>query len=441
MLPLFVCVLVCAWVSTAEACLRELTRVCVRGPPPQIPGATFYYEAMDCWRMLLAQRKRWNNGTAAAYLFFLFDRDGLLDFTTAGLAFPRTVQFMWGLQLLQVILVLLSPSFFANALYESTLFFARAFPHSLFAHRVGHFSVPATVSTAYFAVYVLWVLFCGTCSTPPACCGRRRHQFLVDHIVYPAAYVINACAQVIIVGALIVSDTKYGVLPASAPDIPPISWCYPGVGVGTAVGEGDVSAQSMSIVFKMAVFVWVMPIALAATVSFQSAGRALLYVFPFLLSLSMYVCFVPASALSRLQDLSWGNRAATLEGVDKKKEGDFARTSLKVNAGVVALNLAIYAIYRESWGWVCVCVCVCACVTACVLCACSPIPACVCVHSCPCHGVSPSPLAHDPVRRRHLPAGGGTDGVGNLLRCDSCVKHHASDDCGVAVHHRAVRRA
>lgn len=64
-----------------------------------VRGATFHYEAMDSWRMLLAQRKRWNNGTAAAFLFFLFSRDGLLDIPTSGLEHPRIVQLMWGMQL------------------------------------------------------------------------------------------------------------------------------------------------------------------------------------------------------------------------------------------------------------------------------------------------------------------------------------------------------
>ncbi len=39
------------------------------------PGATFHYTPEITWQQLLKQRRRWFNGTLAAYIYlFIFDR-------------------------------------------------------------------------------------------------------------------------------------------------------------------------------------------------------------------------------------------------------------------------------------------------------------------------------------------------------------------------------
>ena len=67
----------------------------------QLQLATVTVTSRWNWRMLLGQRRRWMNGTIAAYCYWLFDQ-GELEFAMSGLRNARLLQAMWALQLHQV---------------------------------------------------------------------------------------------------------------------------------------------------------------------------------------------------------------------------------------------------------------------------------------------------------------------------------------------------
>lgn len=109
----------------------------------------------------------------------------------------------------------------------------------------------------------------------------------------------------------------------------------------TNANPDDLTPSNVNLFFKITVVVWCIPIVLACTVSFRSAVRCLLYLPAFLISLSMYVCFIPAAALARMHDLSWGNRNSALDVGGKERE--FLAKSIVTNLFAILLNLGILA--------------------------------------------------------------------------------------------------
>jgi hypothetical protein len=97
-----------------------------------IPGATFYYTPEIRWQSLLLQRRRWINGTFASFLFFLLSkraetRLNARMFDDHSLS-KGLVQFLWKLQLFQMLLVFVSPAIFGSTGYISVLDIADRFP-------------------------------------------------------------------------------------------------------------------------------------------------------------------------------------------------------------------------------------------------------------------------------------------------------------------------
>lgn len=125
-----------------------------------VPGATFYYEPMWTWQMLLGQRRRWINGTVAAYIFWLVQGEGAVEFAMSGMSNGRIVQLMWAMQLYQLAIVSVSPSFFGMALYEAVAHLTLNWFKQLMTHpgQVSWLRTPICIAMLYYFVYVLWVI-------------------------------------------------------------------------------------------------------------------------------------------------------------------------------------------------------------------------------------------------------------------------------------------
>ena len=90
-----------------------------------IPGATFYYTPEIKFETLLAQRRRWINGTFASFLFFFSSKraeqrknGGFFDQQKVGKSL-RMVDTLWAVQLIQLMLVVIAPSIFGAAAFHS----------------------------------------------------------------------------------------------------------------------------------------------------------------------------------------------------------------------------------------------------------------------------------------------------------------------------------
>lgn len=134
-----------------------------------IVEAEFMFEAETTWSQLLSQRRRWINGTAAVFCYFLLTDSGRREVNSgySSLAFPRLVRVVWALEIVRLLAVLLSPCFFGMALYESIIqinlrWHVNALEFGPWA------SMPVGPMLIYFGMYVLFVflaIFLGKC--PP----------------------------------------------------------------------------------------------------------------------------------------------------------------------------------------------------------------------------------------------------------------------------------
>ena len=281
-----------------------------------VNNATFIYEPMLTWVKLLGQRRRWINGTISTFLYYLMDRQGLDELSMSGLGNNRTITKLWFIQLYQSILQVFSPSFFCIALFEALLKILKQFPYlntilPTYTIQISNLSIRIPIETlitlSYFGFYVSWVLTSLILGGKCNCCSKSFYNFLME-CVYIYFTFINSLVSMSIFYSVFFADTNYGPL------------------------------------FYILVFIWVVPFLITIFFSSMSPISYILYSIPFFINISQYVCFVPAFALARIYDLSWGNRDSNNK-VDTRTVVKFVFQTIKINFLVVLLNFIIICGY------------------------------------------------------------------------------------------------
>ena len=279
-----------------------------------VAGATFSYEPMTTWVQLLGQRRRWLNGTVATYMFYLFDKRGQDEFTMSALSDSRTLQILWGVQLYQSFLQILSPAFFSIAVYESTLLTYKRYPH-LYSFSYYIFDKSMIVAGAYFAFYVSWVLVSMIFGKRSSCfkgkCSILFYNVFMEFVYWIYAFV-NSLVSVFIVYNIFTS----------------------------AVGQ-----TMLGPAIYIIIVIWIIPFILALLLSFSSAILYLMYGIPFLLHIIHYVAFIPSYSFARIHDLSWGNRDSHAFFNSCVTEWKFFWISMKSNIALVIVNFLIVSAY------------------------------------------------------------------------------------------------
>ena len=281
-----------------------------------INGATFLYEPMLSWNKLLGQRRRWINGTISTFLYYLIDNIGKDELAMSGLANNNSIKILWIIQLYQSILQIFSPAFFSISLYESLLqimkrfdFLKNLIPH--FQFEVANFKIflyPELLLTLfYFSFYVSWVFVALLFGKKTIFCSRNFYNVIIE-IVYLFFTFINSLVSILIFYGIFISYKELGPL------------------------------------FYTLVFIWILPFIISLCFSPSSSLSYLLYSIPFFTNICQYVCFIPAFALARVHDISWGNRDSTME-IDKKTISKYFRTTLKINFFTVLINFIILISY------------------------------------------------------------------------------------------------
>ena len=280
-----------------------------------VPGATFSYEPMMTWNLLLGQRRRWVNGTIAAYMYFLLEEKGIAECAMSGIRDITMLQSLWGLQLYQSFLQILSPAFFSIAIFEAMSKMSQKFPE-VFTNYHWTIENGVTLNTArlstvfYFAFYLSWVLLAMALGKKPNWMNKSLYVNGME-VVYWMYSLISVGLTCLVYYALFSEG-------------------------GSALGINTY------IIFLL----WVVPFVLSLCLSLSSAFLFVLYGIPFLLQLPMYVCFIPAFAFARMHDLSWGNRDSNAHGeVDNKKkrikENEFYSFTMKANFLLILGNACI----------------------------------------------------------------------------------------------------
>ena len=163
-----------------------------------VKGATFSYEPMITWIQLLAQRRRWVNGTIATYIYYLFDEKGSDEFSMSGVGDNKSLQILWGLQLYQSFLQILSPSFFTIALFESFLQTTQVYPNLLSFFTYKFLTPPIILSGIYFIFYISWIFVALILGKRSIYFPKILYNFFIE-LIYKFYALINSIVSIFII--------------------------------------------------------------------------------------------------------------------------------------------------------------------------------------------------------------------------------------------------
>jgi len=283
-----------------------------------IPGSTFYYEPEVCFSSLLTQRRRWINGTVASLLYFFTSKrarlrvfGGFFDTYKAGKN-PRLVNLLWGLNLFQFILALLSPAVF-NAALQRSLYSGSRFTTLLSWGReevinlegVGCIDVSTVVVMITSTVYVMWVFLSYTAEK------GRIHE--------------GVCVLVALFGMIAVLPVYIAVI-ASA-------------------------AASMGAIHIVVALTVIGPIIIGSAQSMTSAVLYLCYLPWFLLLSAFFLVYIPSYAFARLWDTTWGNRETARDGaIDSSRENSMKCSVKYFNVALVTVNCVLTYVFCTQLG-------------------------------------------------------------------------------------------
>lgn len=273
-----------------------------------VNGANFSYEPILHWVKLLSQRRRWINGTISTYLYYLCHKKGVDEFFMSGIGDSKFIQILWSIQLYQSILQVFSPAFFSIALFEAFLQFSVKNPFLFRNIRFGFLDAIHIYTYVYFCFYLLWVIFAFLFGKKSSCCSEFCYIFFVEPI-YLLFTFVNLFVSVFIFYNIVLTENSIPVL--------------------------------ISIIIM-----WSIPFFLSLSISFSSFLSYLLYTIPYLCNIIQYITFIPAFAVTRIHDLSWGNRDSNTSSINNRKKCELLMTSLKINFLIVICNFLILSFYQ-----------------------------------------------------------------------------------------------
>ena len=287
-----------------------------------VNGASFKYEPMMNWVNLLGQRRRWLNGTISTYIYYLFNEKGIREFTMSGLNNNYIIKFLWVIQTYQYFLQIFSPSFFTIALFDSITHFFKNFPivEQYLKNKIHillfNLYIPndILITTSYILFYLLWnivsLLFGKRCKY----CNSYCYNFFMESI-----YLIFVSVNIIV--SIFVYYNLF-----------------------TSTGFNNSFTFNNNQLIYILLFVWGIPYLLSVLMSPSSSFLYLAYTIPFFCNIIQYVSFIPSYSLTRIHDLSWGNRDSGNK-VSKYIKYKFLCNSLQINTIVFFINVAIVATY------------------------------------------------------------------------------------------------
>lgn len=295
-----------------------------------VPEAVFYFAAETTPMMLFQQRRRWINGTIAGYLWLL-SKPGII--WKSGLR-PWNKPFLTLLllcQLFMYIAVGVSPAIFLSSFYWSSAWAKDRFFQGYFEQ----YHITEALLGFYSLIYIIFVFRHANASFKPAVSSG-----FVRFVTF-----VNMLAMIIIIASM-----------------------FSGLNITyTERKEAWLSFTNLTFddgIIFLILFATFGPLLLALFHSVTSFIYMLLCIVQFYLLLPTMVTFIGVYALSRVWDLSWGNRPSEKSSLktnqsaemQKKNNDKIKRTGFVIAYGIMCLNLGFgfvlawpYASVRERY--------------------------------------------------------------------------------------------
>eukprot|EP00056_Hartaetosiga_gracilis_P003311 m.62579 g.62579 ORF g.62579 m.62579 type:complete len:1060 (+) comp11408_c0_seq5:481-3660(+) len=224
-----------------------------------VPESVFYFEAETELRTFVFQRRRWNNGTFACFIWLMFNL-GMIKRSTHNMLFKLLMQFLIVWQVIWLCCSLLAPALFIVLL-------RLAFRHTFPANEEGGGSFWADiVSFMYIALYLTFIAKHSVSKFE----GWLFHVYTLVHGVAVTFVLVTFIHAAVTKRDEVVDLTLY------------VFGVYQGA-----------------------------PIVLSLIVSPRSAYWLVLYFIPYMIFLPTHTMTFWTYALTRTFDLTWGNRPTT----------------------------------------------------------------------------------------------------------------------------------
>jgi hypothetical protein len=246
-------------------------------------GATFYYTPEITWQTLLLQRRRWINGTLAAYFFFLLSKRAKTRLNARMFddhnAAKMMVLFLWRMQLFQLLLVFIAPAVFGSTAYISILDCAKRFP-ALFGWAAETY-MGDTLTGAHIFILISYLIY--------------ATWVLVSYFLPSGRMPEWICQLLALLGFLFMIPVYWSLYSAIF-----------------TIGVGFITLLIFLSLFA--------PALISLAESIKCVQLYLCY-FPWFMSLIVFfLIFIPSYSFSRLYDTTWGNRATGSDSAVQQHE-------------------------------------------------------------------------------------------------------------------------
>lgn len=236
-----------------------------------VHGATFVYQPMVFWQDLLTQRRRWINGGFGSFLFNIATREsreivaeGAGDRDDDCLTHQANVLFLWCLQVMQLVFVLLAPALFSGAIYLATADIAdRLDLYYRFCVGKLCFRSGDSLTVLFLIIYAIWTLY-----------SYGVFKGKVPEVICGLLVLVSCFYSLIIYSSILLNIHDRGI-------------------------------ELFSCIFLIALTA---PVAISLRYSRRSALKLLMFAPPYLLCIMFQTVFIPAYSFARLHDTTWGNR-------------------------------------------------------------------------------------------------------------------------------------
>ena len=289
-----------------------------------VPEAIFYFAAETLPLQLFQQRRRWINGTIAGYIWLLSNPHMITDSGIRSYNKPIILLLLL-CQMLMYIAVALSPAIFMMTFYWSMQWiegYLSIGNGSVFGTNMSDF-----LTMLYAVMYIVFV----------AKHSRVKQKPPVSTLFVYFATFINAIAMIFIMASMICGSVfKFGNT--------------------ETLRESFAGFQMDSFIKLVVLFAFIGPMILAAMHSLKSLWLMMTSIIQFYLLLPTMVIYIGAFSLSRVWDLSWGNRPSeesslksTMTAEQRQQtSNNIKKIGMFIAYGVVFINMLLVFIVLAS---------------------------------------------------------------------------------------------